>query len=529
MLLGRSLETETLVANLRDHRLVTVVGPGGVGKTTLARHVLERLDTPDLPGYFVDLTELPAASLLGGIAGELGFGSFDALIGAKADDAMFLVLDNCEHLLDPVAAAIDTFMQRCPSLRILATSREPIELPGEVLFPLEPLPLEGDPSAAARLFVERARLRGRDVADEPATVQAICEVLDGLPLAIELAAAKTASMTPMEILEGLDRPIELLESPRSRRPDRHVSLGAAIEWSYDLLSDREQEALGRLSIFEGPFSMPMASAAIGRPDSASIVDELVAKSLVVHTPLRGQSWFRMLETIRAYAGEKLSERGQRAKVWESVVAEVLAELEALRMGPVRIPPMIKYGFATTRRVLDTCLERDIEPNRISRLIGHLWWLEDIGHQPEGADLAARAIARWPAPNPHTAISYGVLAGFQRLAGDVEESEQNARIAIGASTGLGAAFGHRSLGQTKRRRGEWSAALDHFTAAAEAARNDGEEGLALEIQLHTAITMARAGDLQSAIQHLEKVVDESEPYPLLRQWSRLFLSWVLITT
>ena len=526
MLLGRSAEREALIDASGRHRLVTVVGPGGVGKTTLAKQLLSHDELGSVP-YFVDLTGISPSKLIGGIAGSLGLASFNALIETANSENWLLIVDNCEHMLGPVADALETLMQRCPRLRIVCTSREPIEIPDEFILRLEPLSLEGDPSPAARLFVERSRLAAAtDTPSEWMKIEEICSVLDGLPLAIELAAAKTATMTLEEILEGLDEPIALLEQPRSRRPQRHVSLRATIAWSYDLLSTDEQRALACLSVLEGSFSLKVAEAAVGVDGVTPLMEGLVEKSLINHVPIAGESWFRILETIRSYGAERLDELGERADVWDRVTAEILRELEELRMGPVRIPPLIKEGFPTVRHVLERCLMGDQAPHRVLRVLGHLWWLEDVGHQPEGSQIAQKAIEKWPEPNPESAIAYGVLAGFQRLAGRYEDAERNARIAIASSNGVGAAFGHRSLGQQIRRHGDWEGALDHFQKAAEAARNDGENGLALEIGLHVAITVARAGEPAKAVHGLEELVADSSPYPLLNQWTRLFLSWVL---
>ena len=529
MLLGRTAESAALRDASRRHRLVTVVGPGGVGKTTLVRQMLGNDGFNDVH-HFVDLTGLSPTKLIGGIAGSLGFASFNSLVETANAEDWLLIVDNCEHVLGPVADAVETLMQRCPRMRIVCTSREPIEIPDEFILRLEPLSLEGNPSPAAQLFIERSRLAASsDFSDEGEIVEEICGVLDGLPLAIELAAAKTATMTPSEILDGLGHPIDLLEHRRSRRPERHLSLRATIEWSYDLLSGEEQHALACLSVLEGSFSMAVAKAAVGVDDVTLLMEGLVERSLINHVPTAGESWFRILQTIRSYASERLEDFDDRSEVWDRVGTEILQELEDLRMGPVRIPPLIKEGFPTVRHVLERCLVSDQDPHRLFRVLGHLWWLEDVGHQPEGAHLAQMAIDRWPDPTPDSAIAYGVLAGFQRLAGRYEAAKRNAQIAIAASDGLGAAFGHRSLGQQVRRIGDWQSALDHFQKASDAARNDHETGLALEIGLHVAITIARAGDTEKAARNLESLVAQSGSYPLLNQWTRLFLSWVLFAT
>jgi predicted ATPase len=164
--LGREEESEALIRALGKTRLVTVVGTGGVGKTTLARHILEHGSDHGNPGSFIDLTELSPSGLIEAIAGSLGYGSFDALIDGIGTDDWLLVLDNCEHMLDPSADAVETLLQRCPRLKVICTSREPLEIPDEVILRLGPLSLDGMPSPAGQLFISAALARGYEVAGE---------------------------------------------------------------------------------------------------------------------------------------------------------------------------------------------------------------------------------------------------------------------------------------------------------------------------------------------------------------------------
>ena len=524
VLVGRAIETEALTTLLGHQRLVTLVGPGGVGKTTLARHVLSKVSGLDRSNSFIDVTELPPAGLLAEVAEASGFGSFDRLVDARAEHAWLLVLDNCEHMLDPVAAAIETMLEKLHRIRILATSREPIEVTEETIVRLAPLSLDGAPSPAVQLFLQRSRSARKNLEAKIDVVAQICRAVDGLPLAIELAAAKTSSMTPNEILAALDNPIELLDHPRRRTPARHASVRAAISWSYQLLEEPERRALARLAVFEGAFTPNMADAALGF-SSRDLLGSLVDRSLLVHEVEGNESWYRMLETVRAFGREILEDTGQAEETRRSVNKALLAELETLTFAPTRIPMMIKRGFPTVRRAFEDLLVSSNDVERVFGLMAHLWWLEDVGHQSEGARIVEEAIGRWPEPNPHSAIGYGVLSGFQRFAGDLDGAETSARIAIEASHGIGAAFGFRLLGQEARRSGDWQKALDHFEQGTATARRDGFEGFALEIRIHTAMTLARSGDMSRAFEVIEEVVTEADPYPLLEQWARLFQSWI----
>ena len=523
MILGRQAETDELADLIRQHRLVTVSGPGGVGKTTLARQILEQTDYVDR-AEFVDLTSLSHHRLIHGIAGALGFATLEDLLGTCDESPWLIVVDNCEHMRDSAAAAIATLLQRCANIHVVATSREPLDLEPEFVLRLAPLSLVGTPSAAAALFLARTRSRGIDMAPHLVEVEAICSRLEGLPLAIELAAARSETMTPTELLSELDEPLGLLERRRARGPERHRSLAATIEASYRLLDESERTAFERLSVFEGRFTTDMAAAAIGdRGESRQLLESLTQRSLLMYEPVAGVSWFRMFEAIRAFAADQHTEH---AATWGRVVDHVVSELTEAGASPIAVPDVLTEGFPTVRRVIETCLE-DATPDRCHGLVASLWWLEDIGHQTEGADLVERIIAKWPDPTQSAATAYGVMALFHRLTERTEKTKQSALIAIGATDGLGAAFGHRALGQIARRQCLWDEALEHFALAVEAAETADERGWALEIQLHAAITQARAGEVDAAVTQLDDMLPETVAYPLCHHWTRLFLAWILL--
>jgi len=228
------------------------------------------------------------------------------------------VLDNCEHVVDEVRHVVSTLLRECPNMRVLATSRQPLDLTGEIVFRLGPLPVteeDGTPGPAARLFVLRATDRGCVVPTDQATTDAVIEVcrrLDGLPLAVELAAARSTLLSPAEIARHLDRSFELLRLPHAPLGGlpRHQTLVGAIAWSYDLLDDPERDLLDRLSVFAGSFDLA-AVEHVGAIDATlETLQALVDRSLVVVGDSPAGTRYRLLDTIRRFAAERLAARGE---------------------------------------------------------------------------------------------------------------------------------------------------------------------------------------------------------------------------
>ncbi len=267
-LVGRDREVQELDELLRTSRLVTVIGPGGVGKTVLARAGALRAAPMFSMGVgYVDLTRVEEeAGVPGALAAQLGFDSFDALLSSPADRPMLLVVDNCEHLLDATAHWLVQILGVCHQPTILATSRSPLDLPGECVLPLAPLPVpasESDPMAcpSVQLFLGRAREAGAtvDPADLPVVAE-LCRRVDGLPLAIEIAAARARTMSIAEIVSRLDASVDVLDRPRFRGDPRHRGVAETIRWSYDLLSPPAARLFEELAVFAGPFSVSTAAA-----------------------------------------------------------------------------------------------------------------------------------------------------------------------------------------------------------------------------------------------------------------------------
>ncbi|MGB7869013.1 MAG: adenylate/guanylate cyclase domain-containing protein [Mycobacterium sp.] len=325
-LIGRELEVDEIQAAVKSHRLVTLTGVGGVGKTRLALEVAARLadEFPDGVWFFelaavTDPAAVPdAVAAVLGITQQPGKTVSESVAAALEGRVRLLVIDNCEHVLDAAADLIEAILAHSATVRILATSREGLAVPDEQVRPVRSLDAAaGIDSAAASLFVERAQgiAPGFSMVDgdEAAAVTEICQRLDGIPLAIELAASRMASMTASEMRDRLDHRFRLLVGSR-RGLERHHTLRHAVAWSYDLLADTEKTVLERSSVFAGGFDLQSACAVAGSDDLdeyaiLEVLDALVRKSLLLAVRSGGRTRFSMLETIRQFAEEQLVTSG----------------------------------------------------------------------------------------------------------------------------------------------------------------------------------------------------------------------------
>ncbi len=329
--IGRESQVAELQAAVKAHRLVTLTGVGGVGKTRLALEVAAQLADEFPDGVWVfelaavtdpDAVPDAVASVLG-IIQQPGKSVSESVAAALEGRVRLLVFDNCEHVLNNAADLIDTILVHSATVKILATSREGVEVGDEQLWRVPSLDVDaGIDSAAVNLFVERARSVASsfslDNADETAAVVELCHRLDGIPLAIELAASRMASMTVDEVRDRLDHRLRLLV--RSRRGlARHQTLRHSVAWSYDLLDDAEKALLERCSVFAGGFDLQSACAVAGSDGSddyaiLDLLDALVRKSLLVADRSAGRTRFSMLETIRQFAEEQLVARGEASEI-----------------------------------------------------------------------------------------------------------------------------------------------------------------------------------------------------------------------
>jgi predicted ATPase len=328
-LIGRESEVTEIEAAVKAHRLVTLTGVGGVGKTRLAVEVAARRadEFPDGVWFFelaavTDPAAIPdAIAAVLGITQQPGKTVTESVASALEGRSRLLVFDNCEHVVDSVADLVEAILAASATVTILATSREGVGVSEEQLWRVPSLDVNsGTESAAVQLFVDRAQSVVSDFSlaqpGEADAVVEICRRLDGIPLAIELAASRMASMTAGEVRDRLDQRFRLLVGSR-RGLERHQTLRHAVAWSYDHLDDAEKALLERCSVFAGGFDLESACAVMGSDDdfaALDLLDALVRKSLLVADRSSGRTRFAMLETIRQFAEEQLAARGVAEEV-----------------------------------------------------------------------------------------------------------------------------------------------------------------------------------------------------------------------
>jgi predicted ATPase/DNA-binding CsgD family transcriptional regulator len=422
-LVGREGEISEVRDLLAGARLLTLTGPGGSGKTRLALAVAGGLIEDFEDGvWLVELAPLSDPELVPqAVASVLGVREApgDPLSETLADrlraGSLLLVLDNCEHLVDACAILIQSLLRRCPGLRVLTTSREMLGMPGEFLFAVPPLSLP-DPRRppaveglsgyeAVRLFAERARAVKPDFAitgQNALAVAQICYRLDGIPLAIELAAARTRVLTPEQISARLEASFRLLSGGGRQALARHATLRAATDWSHDLLSAEEKSLFARLSAFAGGFSLVAAEevgsgGGIARNEVLDLLEKLVDRSMVTFEEKGGGARYRLLETLRQYASEKLSEAEEAERVRRRHTLYFLRLAEEAE-------PELKGAHQETwlgrlerehdnfRAALSWALERDEAELalRMSGALGEFWYLS--GHLSEGRRWLEAALA-----------------------------------------------------------------------------------------------------------------------------------------
>jgi predicted ATPase/class 3 adenylate cyclase len=402
-LIGREAEIAEIMQHLEDHRLVTLTGTGGTGKTRLSMRVAEEvLDQFPNGVWFVELAGLADPNLVPRtIIAALGLqeSSRRSLLEQLQDylqqKDLLLVLDNCEHMINECATISDILLRYCPKLKILASSREALGVAGEVVYPVPTLSVPGLNSQASveeishftavQLFEERARQTHPGFMITPANVSAvaqICRRLDGIPLAIELAAARAGVLGVEQIAERLDHRFRLLTGGARTALPRHQTLRASIDWSYSLLTDQERMLLLRLSVFYGGWTLQLAEEVCGfnELDEFDIIDglgQLAKKSLIiVETEADGSARYRMLETIRQYANEKLMDSNESAAVRDRHLAAFdrvasLAKPHLRSHRQVEWLDRLEVEIDNLRAALAWAVEKD--PVQGLRLVATLYW------------------------------------------------------------------------------------------------------------------------------------------------------------
>ncbi|MER7444946.1 AfsR/SARP family transcriptional regulator [Micromonospora avicenniae] len=590
---------ETAVGRVGDlllaSRLVTLTGPGGAGKTRLAIEsaragahrfpdgvwlieLASVIDPAEVPQALLSLLGLREQALIAARRSRLSPGEAAEptarLIDALASRRALLVLDNCEHLLDAVAELADRLLGACPDLRVLATSREPLNITGEALHPVEPLalpPSGADPVTAlaypsVRLFADRAAAARPDFAVDAATVASvvgICRSLDGLPLAIELAAARLRSMTADQVAGRLDDRFRLLTGGSRTALPRHQTLRAVVDWSWELLDPAERALWRRLAVFTGGVSAETvervcAGGELARAEVFDRLSALVEKSLVLAVG-EGEPRYRMLETIREYGLERLAEAGEADELRRAHAAEFLTVAERADTH-LRGPEQLSWlrRLQTEYDNLHAALRWVIAAGeaetavRLTAALSWYWWLR--GQRTEGADLAREVLAlaeRSPDPLPAAPLasvyavgSMNLLAGYaaldearvwmQRAAAHADPTSKDVmlRLAGPMSRTFDQAHGQESLSDLRTifadpdpwvaaaarlMHGHWrlnsGSAVDDvaadFRRALELFRTAGDRWGLSTSRVALSELATRAGEWSVAIDHLQEALHDIE--------------------
>jgi predicted ATPase len=405
--IGRDAELGLLDGLLARHRLITLTGPGGIGKTSIAVELARAHGGEYEDGaWLIELDDLKDPSLVrGAVARALGLfdgtqgSAAEALLPFIADRSMLLVLDNFEHLLE-AAGEVTTILQASPASRVVVASRAPLRIGGEQEFPVEPLSVANEDASSIRLFADRAQMvrPGFDAGAEQDTVREVCRLLDGLPLGIELAAARVALMPLAAIRDRLAARLPLPGPDRRAVPDRQRTVDRAIAWSYALLAPDRQQLLCDLAVFDGGFDLAQVEIVHGEGDVLEAVVDLVDQSLVARD-IDGafELRFRLLRTIEAFALRELRAEGREDAIRRRHAEAFLSLAEATAP---QLPGALQRGLLQRLRLDHANLRGAVrwsvdngEVELAQRLVGALWryWQLD-GHLVEGRALTDEVIA-----------------------------------------------------------------------------------------------------------------------------------------
>ena len=515
---GREQDVATVKSLLQENRLVTMAGAGGLGKTRLALEVAGELIEEYPNGvWLVELAPLADPALVPaqiaqavGVREEPGRTILDSLADHLRPRKLVFVLDNCEHLISAAGDVVRHLLSMCPDIRILATSQGPLAVEGEKLWRINPLPV---PKAnikfsveslvefgSVKLFLDRAVQANPNFkldSDNAAAVGDICRRLDGVPLAIELAAARVRSLSPSQIEERMGERFRLLTTGAATAPTRHQTLRAAVEWSYDLLPEPERLMFRRLSVFAGGFSLEAAEEVPAGDDfdefeALELLSELVDKSLVSGDPMDGKVRYKMLESLRQFGAEKLSDSGEEGSVrgrhvdWFLNLAD-RAEPELQSSEQLMWLDRLQEELDNFRQALAWSAGANSPEAglKLAAALRGFWELRDL--PTEGREWLDRALLN-PGQSPldvqvKALNAAGVLASVK---GDHRRAVSFFAESLGFARQIGdkegAARALVNLGNTAREQGDYAEARSLFLESLKIMQDEGDKrGIALSFQ------------------------------------------------
>jgi predicted ATPase/class 3 adenylate cyclase len=535
---GRERELAWVLDALERAHVVTLIGVGGVGKTRLALQaaaavslrygdgvwfcelapVRDRAAVPEAVAACLQVREQPGESLLSSLV---------AFLRAKR---VLLVLDNCEHVIEEVGSLAETITHACAEVQVLATSREALAIDGELLGPVGSLPVPGERASAedlaaapsVRLFADRAAAVRPDFvldAVSAPVVADICRQLDGVPLAIELAAARVASLTVVEIARRLDQRFRLLTGGRRTALERHQTLRAAVDWSYELLAHDEARMFNRLAVFAGGFTLAAAEAVVGGDgiadaDVLELLSGLVARSMLAAEEVEGVTRYRLHETMRQYARERLDALGEQDVVRARHARYFVTLAEAVAVGVTgrdeqhwvhtadvelaNLRAALDWSVATGDA--DLAMRESVALGRfgLARLTYKVWhWLDLAAAMPQARHHPLRPYVMALALLPYLVLSGDLAAAAERLRA-AEAAFDDAGIAPWSPV-LFARAGMASVS------GRTADARTHGIAAIERSLASGERHLAGTQGAMLALLLASGGDIDAAITQAERAL------------------------
>ena len=496
---GRSAAIAEVERLLASTRLLSLTGTGGVGKTRLALEIAASRKVGEATVAMVELGPLSDPALVPeqarstlGISEQPGRSPIETVAEQLADRTALVVLDNCEHVLDAAAGLAEALLRACPGLRILATTREPLRVPGETTWrvPSLSVPPAGEPASldelagyeAVRLFLDRARSTTPGLAVDDRDASALAQVarrLDGIPLALELAAARMGVLSVAELCERLDDRFRLLAGGSRTAPSRHQTLRAAVDWTYEALAPEEAALFDRLSMFAGTFTLDAAEevcagAGIARADVLGLLAGLVDRSLVIAEQAGGATRYRLLETMRSYGRERLAASGAHPVVADAHlawVARLARQAEGELRGPDQGPwlEVVEAALDDVRAALRWGIERrDAAALEAAGALERFWDVRGylgegrrwLGEVLDAAGPAAGAVAR--------AKALRAAAILAQRQGDYEPARalHNESLALATEAGdrRGIAAAVHGLGNVAALQGDLAAARACFEEA-----------------------------------------------------------------